>query len=39
VGRLLPEGQIELLPSSRPAADNLAASIPAAGAYLVAASQ
>jgi hypothetical protein len=39
VGRLLPEGQIELLPSSRPAADNLAASIPAAGTYLVAASQ
>jgi hypothetical protein len=39
VGRLLPEGQIELLPSSRPAADNLGASIPSAGSYLVAAPQ
>jgi hypothetical protein len=39
VGRLMPEGQIELLPSFRPAADNLGATIPAAGSYLVAAPQ
>jgi hypothetical protein len=39
VGRLLPENQIELLPSSRPAPDNLSAAMPAAGSYLVAASQ
>lgn len=39
VGRLLPEGQIELLPSFRPAADNLGASLPAPGSYLVAAPQ
>jgi hypothetical protein len=39
VGRVLPEGQIELLPSFRPAADNLGAAIPAAGRYLVAAPQ
>jgi hypothetical protein len=39
VGRLLPDGQIELLPSVRPAADHLGATIPAAGSYLVAAPQ
>jgi hypothetical protein len=39
VGRLLPDNQIELLPSSRPAPDNLSAAMPAAGSYLVAASQ
>jgi hypothetical protein len=39
VGRLLPDGQIELLPSTRPAADNLSATIPAPGSYLVAAPQ
>jgi hypothetical protein len=39
VGRLLPEGQIELLPSTRPAADNLSADLPAAGAYIMAAPQ
>jgi hypothetical protein len=39
IGRLLPENQVELLPSSRPAADNLSAALPAAGSYLVAAPQ
>jgi hypothetical protein len=39
VGRLLPENQIELLSSTRPAPDNLAAALPAAGSYLVAAPQ
>jgi hypothetical protein len=39
VGRLLPEAQIELLSSTRPAPDNLAATLPAAGSYLVAAPQ
>lgn len=39
VGRLLPENQIELLPSSRPAPDNLSSGLPAPGSYLVAAPQ
>jgi hypothetical protein len=39
VGRLLPDNQIELLPSTRPAPDNLSAALPAAGSYLVAAPQ
>jgi hypothetical protein len=39
VGRLLPDNQLELLASSRPAADNLAAALPGAGAYLMAAPQ
>lgn len=39
VGRLLPEGQVELLPSSRPGADNLQASLPVPGGYVVAAPQ
>jgi hypothetical protein len=39
VGRLLPESQIELLPSTRPAPDNLEAKVPAVGRYLVAAPQ
>jgi hypothetical protein len=39
VGRLLPDNQIELLPSTRPAPDNLAAGLPAPGSYLVAAPQ
>ncbi|MFL5403474.1 MAG: hypothetical protein ACJ8BF_11725 [Gemmatimonadales bacterium] len=39
IGRVLPDNQLELLPSSRPAADNLAAALPAAGSYLVAAPQ
>jgi hypothetical protein len=39
VGRLLPNNQVELLPSSRPAADHLRAAIPSAGNYVVAAPQ
>jgi hypothetical protein len=39
VGRLLPENQIELLPSTRPVPDNLAAALPGPGSYLVAAPQ
>ena len=39
VGRILPDDQVELLPSIRPAADNLQAALPAAGSYLVAAPQ
>ena len=35
VGQLLPDGQVELVPSTRPAADNLRAALPAAGSYLV----
>jgi hypothetical protein len=38
VGELLPNGsQLALLPSTRPAADNLRSALPAAGTYLVAA--
>ncbi|MEO8088973.1 MAG: hypothetical protein ABI703_01600 [Gemmatimonadales bacterium] len=39
VGRLLPDNQVELVPSTRPAADNLQAALPAAGSYLVAGPQ
>jgi hypothetical protein len=39
IGRLLPDGQIGLLPTSRPTADNPRAVLPAAGSYLVAAPQ
>jgi hypothetical protein len=39
IGRVLPDAQIELLPPSRPAADNLGAELPAPGSYLVAAPQ
>ena len=39
VGRLLPDNRIELLPSTRPAADNLRAAIPAPGSYIVAGPQ
>jgi hypothetical protein len=39
VGRALPDNQIELLPSTRPARDNLTADISSAGSYLVAAPQ
>jgi len=39
VGRLLPDNQVELLPSTRPAADNLRAPFPAPGSYIVAAPQ
>lgn len=35
VGRLLPDGQVELLPSTRLAADNLRAPLPAVGGYVV----
>ena len=40
VGELLPNGtQLALLPSTRPAADNLRSALPAPGTYLVAAAQ
>jgi hypothetical protein len=39
IGRVLPAGQIELLPPFRPVADNLGAELPGAGSYLVAAPQ
>jgi hypothetical protein len=39
VGRLLPDGQIELLSSSRPSPDHLAAAVTGPGSYLVAAPQ
>lgn len=39
VGQVLPEGQLSLLPSTRPASDNLQAALPAPGSYLVAAPQ
>jgi len=39
VGRLLPEGQIELLPSTRPELDQIGAAMPGPGSYLVAAPQ
>jgi hypothetical protein len=39
IGRVLPDGQIALLPSTRPAADNLSTQVTTAGAYLVAAPQ
>ena len=39
VGRLLPDKQVELLPSTRPAADNLTAALPVPGSYIVAAPQ
>ena len=39
VGRILPDNQVELLSSTRPAADNLQAALPAPGGYLVAAQQ
>jgi hypothetical protein len=39
VGRLQPDGQVELLPSTRPAADNLRAMLPGVGRYIVAAPQ
>jgi hypothetical protein len=35
VGQVLPEGRMALLPSTRPAADNLAAAVPGTGRYLV----
>ena len=39
VGRVLPDNQIELLPSIRPQLDNIGAPLPAPGRYLVAAPQ
>jgi hypothetical protein len=39
VGRVLPDNQIELLPSTHPESDDIEAPLPAAGSYLVAAPQ
>jgi hypothetical protein len=39
VGQVLPNGQLALLPSTRPASDNLRAAVTTAGSYLVAAAQ
>ena len=39
VGRLMPDAQVELIPTARPAADNLRAGVPAAGSYVVGAPQ
>jgi hypothetical protein len=39
VGRILPDNRLELLPSSRPAADILEAELPSSGSYLVGAAQ
>lgn len=39
VGRLLPDDRVELLPSTRPAPDNLRAALAAPGSYLVAGPQ
>lgn len=39
VGQLLPDGQVTLLSSTRPTADNLHAPLPAAGGYIVGAPQ
>ena len=39
VGRLMPDNQVELLPSTRPAADHLHATLPAPASYIVAGPQ
>lgn len=39
IGQLLPDGQLALLPSTRPAADNLQAAVSAGGSYFVAAAR
>jgi hypothetical protein len=39
IGQVVSESQVELLPSTRPAGDNLSAGMPAPGAYIVAAPQ
>ncbi len=39
VGRMLPDNQVELLPSTRPAADHLRAALPAPGSFIVAGPQ
>jgi hypothetical protein len=39
VGRVLPDNQVELLPSTHPEPDDIEAALPAPGSYLVAAPQ
>jgi hypothetical protein len=39
IGQLQPDGRLVLLPSTRPASDNLRAALPAPGSYVVAAPQ
>jgi hypothetical protein len=39
VGQLLTEGQVSLLPTTRPAPDNVHAALPISGSYVVAAPQ
>ena len=39
IGQMLPNDQLALLPSSRPASDNLQASVTSAGSYVVAAAR
>jgi hypothetical protein len=39
VGQLLADGQVSLLPTSRPAPDNVQAALPIPGSYVVAAPQ
>ncbi len=39
VGRILPDNQVELLPSTRPELDNLLGALPAPGGYLLAGPQ
>lgn len=39
VGQVRPDGQLALLPSTRPASDNLRSALPAPGIYLVAAAR
>jgi hypothetical protein len=39
IGQVMPNGQLALLPSTRPASDNLQAAVKASGTYLVAAAR
>jgi hypothetical protein len=39
IGQVMPNGQLVLLPSTRPASDNLQAAVRTSGTYLVAATQ
>jgi hypothetical protein len=39
IGQVLPDGQVALLPTTRPVPDNLHAALPIAGSYVVAAPQ
>lgn len=39
IGQVMPNGQLALLPSTRPASDNLQAAVRTSGTYLVAAAQ